>query len=351
MSKIRVLFILKYRETSGGTSSYDAEGGTALSSGLLNSAQFVSDMLNGVGVESKIVSVVDNNDIDREVSQYKPTHAVIEALWVVPEKFDVLAKLHPTVKWIVRLHSQTPFLSQEGIALDWIANYVTQKNVFLGVNHQQTARDMRVLLDAMGVNPVKNILYLPNYYPTVNHPYTPVVKDHYLDIACFGAIRPFKNTLVQALAAIEYAERENKHLRFHINGNRQEQNGEQVYKNIKGLFTNAGHQLVEHDWLPHPEFVKLLKTMDLGLAVSFTETFCIVAADYTSVGLPMVVSNQVSWASNVIKAKPTETFDIVEKIGIALGWKSQFIVNANWHGLNAFSYQAKQDWLKALYGI
>ena len=34
--------------------------------------------------------VVDNNGIDKEITEYKPTHVFIEGLWVVPEKFDVL---------------------------------------------------------------------------------------------------------------------------------------------------------------------------------------------------------------------------------------------------------------------
>lgn len=55
-------------------------------------------MLNRNGIESKVVVVIDNNCIDKEVTAFKPTHAIIEGLWVVPEKFDVLKKLHPTIK-------------------------------------------------------------------------------------------------------------------------------------------------------------------------------------------------------------------------------------------------------------
>src|ERR1700686_515277 len=105
---MKVLFILK-KNSYGYSGSY----GYGMS-GLLNSAQFIVDMLNDNGVEAKLEIVNDNNDIDREVHKYKPDVVVVEALWVVPEKFDVLRKLHPRVKWIVRSHSDFPFLATEG---------------------------------------------------------------------------------------------------------------------------------------------------------------------------------------------------------------------------------------------
>ena len=126
----RILFILKRRE------DYNAEKHShiGLSTGLYNSANFMNEMLQKAGVESKLVVVIDNNCIDREVNLYNPTHVIIEALWVVPTKFSVLCKLHPNVKWIIRLHSEVPFLANEGIAFDWIADYARFKNVFIAAN-------------------------------------------------------------------------------------------------------------------------------------------------------------------------------------------------------------------------
>ena len=99
MSKI--LFILKRRE------DYNAKvhSHIGLSTGLYNSAKFMNDMLVEAGFNSVLEVAVDNNCIDRLVSKHKPTHVIIEALWVVPTKFSILQKLHPSVQWIVRLHS------------------------------------------------------------------------------------------------------------------------------------------------------------------------------------------------------------------------------------------------------
>ena len=109
----KILFILKKRNESWGCyGNGSAQGGYP--SGLLNSATFVKDMLNDLGFVAELVEVVDNDCIDREVTKARPDIVIIEALWVVPPKFSVLAKLHPKVKWVIRNHSEIPFLSMEG---------------------------------------------------------------------------------------------------------------------------------------------------------------------------------------------------------------------------------------------
>ena len=83
--KTKILFILKRREDFDPT-KHTKEG---MQTGLFNSATFVKDMLNESGIESKLFIARDNNDIDREVTAFRPTHVIIEALWVVPQKFDI----------------------------------------------------------------------------------------------------------------------------------------------------------------------------------------------------------------------------------------------------------------------
>jgi hypothetical protein len=318
---MRLLFILKYRENvqefTDFSETYSYSSG-ALSSGLFNSAKFVVDMLNTkLGIEAKLVQVVDNNSIDKEVTEYNPTHVIIEALWVVPEKFDVLLKLHPERKWIVRGHSEVAFLANEGIAIDWLNRYVKYPNVFIATNSLYSLKDLSTMVAASnpgwGKEIVENkVLYLPNYYPVVCPERTYYPSGSYINIACFGAIRPLKNNLIQAIAALEYAKQHNKTLFFHINGSRKEQGGDNNIKNIRALFDYTDHFLVEHPWHPHDKFVEILETMDISMNVSFTETFNIVAADSVCAGVPIVCSSEVHWASRLCQAKPTSTKDIVK---------------------------------------
>ena len=119
------------------------------------------------GIASEIVVVDDNNWIHRQVSKFRPRIVVIEAIWVVPEKFSVLQRLHPSVKWVVRIHSNIPFMSCEGIAMDWILDYVSFKKMYASrrTRRKCSPTSRRFASGKYGVLD-KSIVYLPNYYPT-----------------------------------------------------------------------------------------------------------------------------------------------------------------------------------------
>lgn len=351
----RVLFLLKKRATSYGDGpSY----GTSLkSSGLSNSARFVHDMLNRQGISSAMVEVFDNNDIDREVTIHRPTHVIIEAFWVVPEKFDILCRLHPTVKWIIRSHSQTPFFAGEGVSIDWFFKYLKHANVTVSFNTPETTDEFRMLYALQnGLFSEKyvasRVVYLPNYYPVAgrSEPYR-LNDKFFIDVGCFGAIRPFKNHLIQAVAAIDFATRHGYNLRFHVNGTRVEGRGDPFKKTLVSLFENLPHvELVEHEWLEHSEFVKLVRTMDIGLQVSFTESFNIVAADFVNAGVPIVTSKEISWTSSRFHADTTSSEDIVDKMETAL-WYKRFVYpwyDPNKSNLRAFSHRSQYLWLDYL---
>jgi glycosyltransferase involved in cell wall biosynthesis len=325
---MKLLFLLK-KQTGYGQYSYSQ------TSGLYNSAKFVVDMLNGSGVQAKLVEVVDNNSIDAEVHKYKPDVVIIEALWVVPEKFDVLKKLHPQVEWIVRLHSDLPFLATEGIATQWIFGYLA-RGIEVAPNSPRLARDL------FEITGDENILLLPNYYPVQNIKHK-CTGD--LNVGCFGALRPMKNQLLQAVAAIRYANEHDRTLFFHINGGRCEQGGESVLKNLRSLFANTGHFLIEHPWLKRSAFLKILSEMNFALAASFSETFCITAADAVSTNTPLVCTSEVPWASDLSVVLATDVRAIVRKMNF-LSSPARYIANAlNRHNLKAYSENSKDIWL------
>jgi glycosyltransferase involved in cell wall biosynthesis len=328
---MKVLFLLK--KNGYGYSQAYSHG----ASGLLNSATFIVDMLKNNGVEAKLETVNDNNDIDREVHKYRPDVVVVEALWVVPDKFDVLRKLHPRVKWIVRSHSDFPFLATEGTAMQWLLEY-PKHGVSIAFNDPNTSEEFERL--------VGDSKFLPNYYPVGDAVEKHSLR-HRIKIGCFGAIRPLKNQLTQAVAAIRYADSVGKALTFHVNGTRCEQGGESVIKNIRELFKGTGHRLVENAWSDHKQFLELLSEMDLEMCVSFTETFCIVAADAVSVGTPLVCSRQVPWAAFVSVVQETDIVEIANGIGEALKypWLNTLLNRRN---LKRYSDKSRDIWLERI---
>lgn len=301
-----ILFILKRRLPHYSTNQF--------SSGLANSISMLVKMLRANSVDAIAREVVDNNAIDSLVSLYKPRVVVIEALWVVPEKLALLKRLHPNTQWVVRLHSKIPFIAGEGMAMTWIAKMaMLWPQVELAANNRVMQGDMETLYK-------KPILYLPNHYDVEILRTGQRCGDNMINVSCFGAIRPLKNQLLQAVAAILYADNENKKLRFHINATRIEGLGCSILKNIRALFPSSSrHQLVEHGWLGHEQFKELIRhEIDIGLQVSYSETYNIVAADHVDCRVPVVVSSEIDFVDPSFVADPNSVTSIISKIRLAM---------------------------------
>lgn len=335
----RVLFICRKRLNTYGNSI-----------GLVNSAQFIANFLIAHGIDAKVVSVNDANGIDREVYLYKPTHVVIHAIWVTVEKMTVLLSKYPKIQWQVRIHSKIPFLSHEGQAVDWIRKYEQWCGPFhnfeLSCNNPATKTAFE---ESVGIE----FLYLPNVYqPDYAAEEAEKCGDDILDIGCFGAIRPFKNQLMQAMAAMAFGNEVGRRIRFHINSDRTEQTGESVLKNLRALFAGTKHILAEHPWMNHKDFLKLVSGMDFGMQVSLSETFNIVAADFVYSKVPVVSSAEIEWMPESMHAEPHSIEDIVAKLKrlyhlkrIGMGW---VIPNTASRRLRLFNCMAGRMWLRYL---
>lgn len=345
---LKLLFICKSRKISTVAGYKDfGEDHRNGSYGLINSCKLIARSLEYLypdDFKCEVVTVIDNNGIDREVATRKPTHVFIEALWVVPEKFNELLPLHPSVQWAVRIHSKTPFLSNEGIAFDWINRYleIAKKHS----NFVISGNDEEYTLDMCDAYKTGSFSYLPNlYHADWSYKMMPAEKKEFIDIGCFGAIRPMKNQLQQAVAAVMFANEIGKKLRFHMNG-RAEQRGEQVLANIQALMNGTGHELVLHGWHAHKDFLELVRQMDIGMQVSFSESFNIVTADFVSQDIPIVVSNDIRWASGLYMAETTNAEEIKNKLKMAYKWRKWNLHHLNKRGLKSYNDAAVRAWLE-----
>ncbi len=345
MEKVKILFLLKQNSSYG--SYFNSK------SGLLNSAKQVSISLKeNFNVDTKIETCIDGNSIDKELHLYKPDICIIEALWVTPEKIRELSNLHNKVKFIIRIHSKVTFLSNEGIAFDWIERYIDNNkfnwdNVYVSFNNEITSKEMK---DTGFPNK-----FLPNIYKLNSN--KPSLLDciisflakennnetHTLNIGCFGAIRPMKNQLLQAIAAIILGNKYGYKIRFHINSGRIEQKGESVLKNLRALFDNCIHELVEHDWMEHDKFVELVKTMDVGMQVSLSESFNIVTADFVDNNIPILVSKDIDWMPCISKVDNNNALLMVNKLKGIIKNKS-FYATINKRALFNYNTKAINQW-------
>ena len=331
MSK-KVLFICKQRIDSYGVSY-----------GLINSANFLANFLNKKGIDSKVATVVDSNTIDKEVYNYKATHVIIHALFVPTYKLEELIKKYNDINRQILIHSKISFLANEGIAIEWLKKYdnlaINYKNLGIAANNIQTVNALNLILN-------NKVLYLPNvYYHDIKLDNKPTKNENEFWVGCFGAVRPLKNHLIQAIAAMVYSDKEGKKLKFFINSSRIEQKGEPVYKNLKALFEGTKHELVEVPWLNHKDFLNIVNQMDLGMQLSFTETFNIVAADLVYCKVPLIASKEINWLPFYSKTDTQNINCIINSIKL----NYLKIFNNLFTSLNSFNLYIKNSISKCIW--
>lgn len=302
---IKVLFLVR-KNYNYGYGTYGANQ----KAGLINSVKFLTEALEEQeNIETKIAVCVDGNSIDKELFDFKPDVCVVDAIWVTPTKLREVQRLHPNVLFVMRIHSKVPFLANEGNSIKWLKEYSQIPNTLVSNNNPYSNEDF----NEAGIISI----YLPNVYREVQiELYSPVFGRE-INIGCFGAIRPLKNQLLQAFAAIRFANRNHLILNFHINAGRIEDYGENVLRNLTALFEDTPHKLTDDGWKTHEEFLRLVYSMDIGMQVSYSESYNIVAADFVSQGVPVVVSDEIYWMIDALKAHPNDAVDIADKLKVA----------------------------------
>lgn len=338
-NSLKVLILVKKRQL--GSYNHGA-------SGLYYSAQFVVELLKSFGHEVNFETCVDGNEVDKFLAKYKPNICILEAYWVTPDKIKENQKLHPKVQFIVRNHSKPSFLAHEGMAIQWTLAYLKQ-GVIVASNNKESSDAFRTIAQENKV-PTNNIVYLPNYYKAPYEQFgTSRTKLKTLNIGCFGAIRPFKNQVNQALAAIKASQILGLKLNFHINSERVEGNADGILKSLRSVFqNNVCSTLVEHEWLDHKNFLLLLPQMDVSMQVSYSETFNLVSSDAVQMNVPIIVSPEINWIKNCSQiADPNNVNDMVNKllnILTAGNWRYERLLNNQKKDLKKYLDASSNIW-------
>lgn len=343
----KALFLLKRREDASYSSS------NQIATGMWNSSKFVVDALQEVGIDAVVEVVVDANSIDAVCVQHDPDFVFIEGLWVVPTKFVELMNLarHTHRQFIVRIHSEIPFLATEGIAMEWIGQYL-KDGVTVAPNAPRAHDQLKAYAEMIGITNQTLIPYLPNCFPTDFRDYDQTELDtsekESIDIACFGAYRPLKNHLQQALIAMRFAESLGKKLRFHVN-DRKDQGGQPIFKNVQGMFSHLpsdGFELVIHEWEDRQTFLQSIEGIDLLMQDSLSETFNIVAADATWVGRPVLGNKEIPWLYS-LWSDPTDQHKAMKVLSTI--WQNKtFTITQNRARLRSYAKQSQSIWFKYL---
>lgn len=295
----KVLFILKDRLYNPSKTSY----------GLINSANHIANYLDKHGFQCNVVSVLDSNFIDKEVNDFRPDIVVIEALWVTADKFRELFKYerYKNILWIVRVHSNMGYLSTESIGLKLLNDYIElEDRLIISLNNKSFNESLSKVMNF-------NFTYLPNIITPIKKTHDYSLERYTMDIGCFGAIRLLKNQCFQAICAILAADKLGKKLNFHITSNPLSVD-DPVIANLKQLFIRNKHELIIHEWMTNDDFLSLVKKMDIGLQLSYTESFNIITADFVYNNKLILVGEAIEWMPSSLKVSTINYEEVINKI-------------------------------------
>lgn len=287
----------------------------------LNVAGFATaKVLREQGVDVSVFPVRHNIDIVDSIEHYNKTHAkplthvVISAPWLHTWDLEAMLEHFKHTKFVILSHSNVGFLQADANGMYLLRQYhmLAHKyhNLHIGGNSSKFVNWMR---KSYG----DDVILLPNLYP-LDKNVKPKVWDKVspLKIGAFGAVRPQKNFMTAAAAAIAIQKELGVPVEFHMSAGGEGDFG-CTGPAIDQMMTGTGITVVRHPWSYWDNFIKLIKSMDLLIQVSYTESFNMVTADGISVGVPSVVSPAIFWCPEDWKAEPDDAMDVAE-VGIHL---------------------------------
>jgi glycosyltransferase involved in cell wall biosynthesis len=289
----------------------------------LNVAGFATaQVLEGAGIETAVFPVRNNVDLVYAIDAYKEEHGVpltsvvISAPWLTPYDLTQLLYHFPYIHFTILSHSNVGFLQADFEGVRNIRAYIelTKEftNLSVGGNSERYVEWLQKTFH-------KSAVLLPNLYPLTRELMKPVKFFELSDtirIGAFGAVRPQKNFMTAAAAAIQIQRAFEVPVEFHMSTGGEE-DGNLTNLAIEQMLENSGVTLIRHPWRYWDDFIQQVGLMDLLIQVSYTESFNMITADGINAGVPSVVSPAISWAPVLWTADPDDANDVA-RVGINL---------------------------------
>lgn len=288
--------------------------------GLCVAALTNARVLAQYGIKTAVFPVRNNIDLVNSIHEYADehshplTHVIISAPWLSTPDLTSLIKGFPRIQFVIESHSNIGFLQADPLAIhrlrETLALAKKYSNIHVAGNSSRFVDWMNLVYDG-------HVILLPNLYPITNADICPPEKFGPIRIGAFGAVRPQKNFMTAAAAAVAIQ----KQLRFPVELHMStggEGDGGSVSRAINEMVAGIPKfKLIRHDWVPWEQFIVTISRMNLLLQPSYTESFNMITADGISVGVPSVVSSAITWAPDSWKADSDDALDIA-RVGLKL---------------------------------
>lgn len=308
--------------------------------GIWYTTENVANYLNSIGVTTKIDIIEDFNLLNNIVNLYKPSIIFVEAIWLHPNKIKNLLKDNDFIKRVViHYHSDLSFFATEVFGMEWTYYY---NNISDKITVSANCENFASSFDF--------IEYLPNIYDK-NFKYNKIENNNIV-LYQPGAVRLMKNHLTQMIASIKFGDKINKKILYRYN-NLQNNGGESVYRNLNSIANNTNHFVDEIDWINGKEYINYIKKTDIGLQLSFSESFNNVAADFVVNGKPVLVGDTIDWLPDEYKSSSyTNINKIVDKLEFLFYNKDNIkLLEKAYNNLVEFNNNSKLIWKKFIENV
>lgn len=317
--------------------------------GLNVAGYTTAKFLEGHGIKTAVFPVRNNVDVVQAIDRYnethdKPlTHVVISAPWMMLFDLRALVSHFKKIQFVILSHSNVGFLQADPCGVELLRLYAELSkefsNIRVGGNSEKFVNWFHHAFR-------KPTVLLPNLYPVEKVHAKIWDKRAPLKIGAFGAIRPEKNFMTAAGAAVLIHRYFNVPIELHMSSGGEECKHSTTLQAISQMVNDLpGITLINHPWAYWDEFIRLVGDMDLLMQLSYTESFNMVTADGISQGVSSVVSPVISWAPDGWKADPDDVV-AAARTGIRLIERDQKYVG--YDALKKHNEAAFKHWEKFL---
>jgi hypothetical protein len=287
--------------------------------GLNVAGYTTANVLRKHGIKTVVFPVRHNVDIVTAIDAYNEshqealTHVVISAPWLSVYDLQTLIENFKTIQFVILSHSNVGFLQADPDGVWLLRQYFdlaqTHPNLKVGGNSEKFVHWVQHAYN-------QEATLLPNLYPLPDKDKVKAPWDgkSALKIGAFGAVRPYKNFMTAAAAAITIQRFLGVPVELHMSTGGEGGTVAAIEQMCAGV---KDFKLVKHEWSYWDKFIRLVANMDLLLQVSYTESFNLITADGISVGVPSVVSSAIEWAPDAWKADADNALKVAQ-VGLRL---------------------------------
>ena len=251
-------------------------------------------VLRAAGVRCDVESIFSTGDLQTLLAATPRTHVVISAPWIDTATLSKVVKTYSNTQFFVVSHSNVGFLQADsnGVALfkEGMELEAGTFNFRVAGNSDKFCRAVKTMFGKPCAL-LPNCYYLDGHTPPARHPDTGTIR-----IGAFGAVRPLKNFMTAAGAALGVARATRRPVEFTMSSGRAEGGGDTTARAVMQLLKNEpGVTLMQNGWTSWDLFRNTVGHQHLLLQPSYTESFNMVTADGIAKGVPSVVSEAIDW--------------------------------------------------------